>query len=385
MIENYRPTKAVIDLTAIKSNLTYFQEKSGDAEVIAVVKADAYGHGVLEIVKTVVANGVRMLAVATPDEALFLRNQGIDTELLVLGATPSQFIPIAQQQNISVTAISLDWLSMAARHIEQNLGALKIHLKVDTGMRRIGVQVDEVEEAFGFIAEHDFDFKGIFTHFATADEKDSPLFSQQVNVMNMILEKLDDPSVKVHISNSAAAIMHPDLACDAVRIGISLYGIAPSPYVGEEMDFELQPALSLETEMIHVKKLKAGEALSYGATYRAEKDEWIATIPIGYADGMLRGLQGQDVLVKGQRVPIVGRICMDQCMIRLSEKSSIGEKVQLIGRQGNQQILIDEWATKLDTIPYEIPCILTKRVPRVYLERAEFSDFSFQQSDKMLR
>ncbi|EGA88675.1 alanine racemase [Planococcus donghaensis MPA1U2] len=385
MVENYRPTKAVIDLTAIKSNLTYFQEKSGDAEVIAVVKADAYGHGVLEVVKTVVAHGVRMLAVATPDEALFLRNQGIDTELLVLGATSSQFIPIAQQHNIIVTAISLDWLSMAARHIEQNSDPLKIHLKVDTGMRRIGVQVDEVEEAFGFIADHDFDFKGIFTHFATADEKDSPLFSQQVNAMNTILDKLDDPSVKVHISNSAAAIMHPDLACDAVRIGISLYGIAPSPYVGEEMNFDLQPALSLETEMIHVKKLKAGETLSYGATYRAEKDEWIATIPIGYADGMLRGLQGQDVLVKGQRVPIIGRICMDQCMIRLSEKSSIGEKVQLIGRQGNQQILIDEWAAKLDTIPYEIPCILTKRVPRVYLEKAEFSDFSFQQSDKMLR
>lgn len=385
MTENYRPTKAVIDLTAIKSNLTYFQEKVGDAEVIAVVKADAYGHGVLEIAKMVIENGVRMLAVATPDEALFLRNHGINTELLVLGATPSQFIPIAQQHNIIVTAISLDWLSMAAMHVEQNLDALKIHLKVDTGMRRIGIQVNEIDEAFGFIADHDFNFKGIFTHFATADEKDSPLFAQQVSAMNTILDKLDDSSVMVHISNSAAAIMHPDLVCDAVRVGISLYGIAPSSYVGEEMDFELQPALSLETEMIHVKKIKAGEALSYGATYRAEQDEWIATIPIGYADGMLRGLQGQDVLVKGQRVPIVGRICMDQCMIRLSERSLIGEKVQLIGQQGQQRILIDEWADKLETIPYEIPCILTKRVPRVYVERAELIDFPFQQSDKMLR
>ncbi|ANU24307.1 alanine racemase [Planococcus donghaensis] len=385
MTENYRPTKAVINLTAIKNNLTYFQEKSGDAEVIAVVKADAYGHGVLEVVETVIENGVRMLAVATPDEALFLRKHGIDIELLVLGATPSQFIPIAQKHNITVTAISLDWLSMAAMHVEQELATLKIHLKVDTGMRRIGVQVDEVDEAFGFIADHDFDFKGIFTHFATADEKDSPLFNQQVNAMNTILDKLNNSTVMVHVSNSAAAIMHPNLVCDAVRIGISLYGIAPSPYVGEEMDFNLQPALSLETEMIHVKKLKAGEALSYGATYRAEQDEWIATIPIGYADGMLRGLQGQDVLVKGQRVPIVGRICMDQCMIRLAERLPIGEKVQLIGRQGDQQILIDEWAKKLDTIPYEIPCVLTKRVPRIYLRGAEFSDLSFQKSDKMLR
>ncbi|AIY04399.1 alanine racemase [Planococcus sp. PAMC 21323] len=385
MIENYRPTKAVINLTAIKNNLTYFQEKSGDAEVITVVKADAYGHGVLEIAKNVIENGVRMLAVATPDEALFLREQGIDAELLVLGATPARFIPIAQKHNITVTAISLEWLSMAAMNIEQGLDALKIHLKVDTGMRRIGIQVDEVDDAFRFIADHDFGFKGIFTHFATADEKDSSLFSQQVNAMNNIIDKLDDPSVMVHVSNSAVAIMQPDLVCDAVRVGISLYGIAPSPYVGKEMDFQLQPALSLETEMIHVKKVKAGESLSYGATYRADQDEWIATIPIGYADGMLRGLQGQDVLVRGQRVPIVGRICMDQCMIQLSEEMPVGEKVQLIGRQGQQQILIDEWADKLETIPYEIPCILTKRVPRVYVESAGFSDLSFQKSDKVLR
>ncbi|MBT2571735.1 alanine racemase [Planococcus sp. ISL-110] len=385
MTEQYRPTKAVIDLGAIKKNLTAFQERSGNAEVIAVVKADAYGHGVLEVAKTAIGNGVSMLAVATPDEALFLRNEGIETELLVMGATPSNFIPVAQQRNIIVTAVSLDWLSMAAVYLSPELHALKIHLKVDTGMRRIGIQLDEVDEAFGFIADHDFAFKGIFTHFATADEKDSSLFQEQVSAMNGVIDKLDDPSVMVHVSNSAAAIMHPELAWDAVRVGISLYGIAPSPYVGEEMPFALHPALSLETEIIHVKKVKAGEGLSYGATYRAEQDEWIATLPIGYADGMLRGLQGQDVLVKGQRVPVVGRICMDQCMIRLSEKLRVGEKVQLIGSQGGQRIFIDEWARRLETIPYEIPCILTKRVPRVYSDSTEVSDLPFQEPDTMLR
>ncbi|WP_298832384.1 alanine racemase [uncultured Planococcus sp.] len=385
MTEYYRPTKAVIDLGAIKKNLTAFQERSKGAEVIAVIKADAYGHGVLAVAKTAIENGVRLLAVATPDEALFLRKEGIDTELLVLGATPPNFIPFAQQHNIIVTAVSLDWLSMAAVQLAPDLDALKIHLKVDTGMRRIGIQLDEVDEAFGFIADHDFDFKGIFTHFATADEENSSLFSRQVGAMNSVIDKLDDPSVMVHVSNSAAAIMHPELACNAVRVGISLYGIAPSPYVGKEMSFELHPALSLETEIIHVKKVKAGEGLSYGATYHAEQDEWIATLPIGYADGMLRGLQGQEVLVRGQRVPVVGRICMDQCMIRLSEKLPVGEKVQLIGAQGGQRIFIDEWARRLETIPYEIPCILTKRVPRVYSDSTKVSDLPFQEPDTMLR
>ncbi|ALS79735.1 MULTISPECIES: alanine racemase [Planococcus] len=385
MTEQYRPTKAVISLEAIKKNLTVFQEKSGDAKVIAVVKADAYGHGVLAVAKAVIETGVDMLAVATPDEALFLRDQGIETELLVLGATPAKFIRVAQQRNIIVTAISLDWLSMAASHLEEKLEMLKIHLKVDTGMRRIGIQLDEVDQALGIIADHDFSFNGIFTHFATADEEDSSLFNQQVHAMNSVIKQLEDPSVMVHVSNSAAAIMHPELTSDAVRVGISLYGIAPSPYVGQEMEFHLYPALSLETEIVHVKKVKAGEALSYGATYRAARDEWVGTIPIGYADGMLRGLQGQDVLVNGQRTPIIGRICMDQCMIRLSKKVPVGEKVQLIGRQGEQQIFIDEWADRLETIPYEIPCILTKRVPRVYSESAEVSDLSFHKLDKMVR
>ncbi|TWT04131.1 alanine racemase [Planococcus sp. CPCC 101016] len=385
MTEYYRPTKAVIDLGAIKKNLAIFQKRSGDAEVIAVIKADAYGHGVLAVAKTAIENGVNMLAVATPDEALFLRDQGIETELLVMGATPPSFIPVAQQRDITVTAVSIDWLSMAAGQLMPESNTLKIHLKVDTGMRRIGIQVDEVNEAFGFIADHDFAFKGIFTHFATADEQQSSLFSQQVKAMNAVIDKLDDPSIMVHVSNSAAAIMHPELACDAVRVGISLYGIAPSPYVGEEMPIQLHPALSLETEIIHVKKIRTGEGVSYGATYRAEQDEWIATLPIGYADGMLRGLQGQDVLVRGQRVPVVGRICMDQCMIRLSEKMPVGEKVQLIGQQGEQRIFIDEWARRLETIPYEIPCILTKRVPRIYSDSTEVSDLPFQEPDTMLR
>ncbi|MGI2328895.1 alanine racemase [Planococcus sp. YIM B11945] len=366
MEDYYRPTKAVISLTAIEENLAAFKKRIGKSQVMAIVKADAYGHGIVEIARKAVGSGVNFLAVATPDEALVLTENKVKAEILVLGHAPGRFIPIAQRQGITLTAISLDWLAAATDHIQAGLPELKVHLKVDTGMRRVGIQPDEIEQALELMRKHRFSFEGIFTHFATADEEQNELFQSQVAAISQVVEQIGDPSVMVHVSNSAAAIMHPELAFDAVRIGISMYGIAPSSHVEEHLPFSLSPALSLETEIIHVKQVKAGEAISYGATYRCLQDEWIATLPIGYADGLLRGLQGQDVLVQGKRCPIVGRICMDQCMIRLPEKMQAGEKVQLIGRQGNEQIRIEEWAEKLNTIAYEISVNLTKRVPRLY-------------------
>ncbi|PSL28842.1 alanine racemase [Planomicrobium soli] len=366
MTQFYRPTKAVIDLNAIQQNLQMFKERSGKAEIIAVVKADAYGHGMMEVARKALENGVNWLAVATPDEALLLVEHEIEANILVMGHTPAAFIPVAQRHGISVAAISLDWLLAAGGATDSDLPPLKVHLKVDTGMRRVGVQAEEVSEALQLIKSRLFSFEGLFTHFATADEDRNELFQQQVKTMATVVREINDPSLMIHVSNSAAAIMHPDLAFDAVRIGISLYGIAPSSYVENNMPFTLAPALALETEIVHVKCVKAGEAISYGATYHCEQDEWIATLPIGYADGLLRGLQGQEVLVRGRRMPIVGRICMDQCMIRLPEKMPEGEKVQLIGRQDGAQIRIEEWAGKLETIAYEIPVNLTKRVPRTY-------------------
>ncbi|TWT24612.1 alanine racemase [Planomicrobium sp. CPCC 101110] len=366
MTEYYRPTKAVIDLNAIQKNLQAFKERSGKAKVIAVVKADAYGHGMVEVAEKALENGVEWLAVATPDEALALVERKIRANILVMGHTPAAFIPVAQRTGITVAAISLDWLLMAGRAIDPDLPRLKIHLKIDTGMRRVGVQAEEAGEALRMVRSRFFSLDGIFTHFATADEDQNDLFQRQVKTIASVVEEINDPALMVHVSNSAAASLHPELAFDAVRVGISLYGIAPSSYVENNMPFDLAPALGLETEIIHVKQVKAGETISYGATYRCEQDEWIATLPIGYADGMLRGLQGQEVLVRGARVPIVGRICMDQCMIRLPEKMPVGEKVQLIGRQAGAQIRIEEWAEKLGTIAYEIPVNLTKRVPRIY-------------------
>lgn len=382
-MEMYRPTKAVINLEAIRNNLAAFQKRAGDAKVIAVVKADGYGHGAEEIARTAIEHGVRMLAVATPDEALLLRRAGIEQELLVMGAVPAAFVPVAQRENIIVTALSLEWIETAEKSAVSGQ-PLRVHLKVDTGMGRLGIQPEEAQAAFAKLASEKFSFEGIFTHFAAADDEDPTLFEQQVKRMNGVLEQLPE-GVMVHVSNSAAALMHPSVACDAVRIGISLYGIAPSPYVGEHSPIALEPALGLETEIVHIKRVQPGATISYGATYRSEEEEWIATLPVGYADGMLRGLQGQEVLVRGERAPIVGRICMDQCMIRLKEQLPVGEPVQLIGRQGEEEVLIDEWAEKLGTIPYEIPCILTKRVPRVYVNGTKNAGSPFQSNDSMVR
>lgn len=382
-MEMYRPTKAVINLEAIRNNLSAFQKRAGGAEVIAVVKADGYGHGAEEVARTAVENGVRLLAVATPDEALLLRRGGIEQDILVMGAVPAAYVPVAQRENIIVTALSLEWIESAEKAAVSGQ-PLRVHLKVDTGMGRLGIQPEEAEAAFAKLASDVFSFDGIFTHFAAADDEDTSLFEQQAERMNGVLGQVPE-GVMVHVSNSAAALIHPSVACDAVRIGISLYGIAPSPYVGEHSPIALEPSLSLETEIVHIKKVQPGATISYGATYRSEGEEWIATLPVGYADGMLRGLQGQEVLVRGQRAPIVGRICMDQCMVRLKEQLPVGEPVQLIGRQGDGEILIDEWAEKLGTIPYEIPCILTKRVPRVYVNGTKNAGSPFQPNDSMVR
>jgi len=171
----------------------------------------------------------------------------------------------------------------------------------------------------------------------------------------------------VHASNTAASLVKDSyLQYDAVRYGISMYGLSPSSYVENILPFALKPAFSLESELVHVKQIKTGESVGYGATYVAPTDMWIGTIPIGYADGVIRKLGGQEVLIDGQRMPIVGRICMDQCMVALPKAYAIGEKVTLIGHQGQNRISMDEWAARLETINYEIPCIITARVPRIY-------------------
>ncbi|CAM5282574.1 Alanine racemase OS=Lysinibacillus sphaericus OX=1421 GN=LS41612_02595 PE=3 SV=1 [Lysinibacillus sphaericus] len=262
------------------------------------------------------------------------------------------------------------WVQQVATMVAGEENPLQLHIKVDSGMGRIGIRTEsELLALYHTIHSTDnVELDGIFTHFATADEEDTAYFDSQVALFEKLIAILPDKPRLVHASNTATALVKDNrLQYDAVRYGISMYGLAPSSYVEGILPFPLKPAFSLESELVHVKQLKAGDSVGYGATFIAQTDMWIGTIPVGYADGVIRKLAGQEVLIDGQRMPIVGRICMNQCMVALPKAYAIGKEVTLIGRQGQDEISIDEWATKLETINYEVPCIITARVPRIYI------------------
>ena len=367
---NYRPTKAIVDLKAIEHNIRSLRHYlQPHVQIIAVVKANAYGHGDVAVSRAAIEAGATMLAVATPDEAVHIREHFPEIDILVLGAAPPAFIPFASDNNISLTVFSQQWIEQACTFPISN--NIKVHLKIDSGMGRIGVTTkEELHTVYEAISNTPgFEVDGIFTHFATADEQDTLYFDNQVNKFNELLESLPVKPRLVHVANTATALVKdPSLQYDAVRYGISMYGLLPSSYVGEILPFPIKPAFSLQTELVHVKELKAGQSVGYGATYTAKEDCYVGTIPIGYADGMIRKLSGQDVLVNGERMPIIGRICMDQSMILLPRAYTVGEQVMLIGRQLDEEITMDDWATKLETINYEVPCVITARVPRFYNE-----------------
>ncbi|MEK4487432.1 alanine racemase [Psychrobacillus sp. FSL H8-0484] len=363
--KHYRPTFIEINLQAIESNLKHLKDTlPKHTNIIAVVKANAYGHGDIEVANAALQAGAIQLAVATPEEALHLRDAGITAEILVLGASPATFLQEAFERNITLTAYSLEWL-LATRHFNN---PLKLHIKIDSGMGRIGfTEAEELTKALDFIQKRNWlKVTGVFTHFSTADEEDQQYFMDQVTKFERLLDLFKEKPAVVHTSNSAAALLYPSQRWDAVRFGISMYGIAPSSWVNKQLPFPLEKALSLHTEVVHVKKVNKGTTIGYGAMYIADSDEWIATLPIGYADGLLRKLHTQSVLINGKRMPIVGKICMDQCMVRVDEKVNVGEKVVLLGNQMNEEISIEEWANTLDTIPYEICCTFSTRIPRIY-------------------
>lgn len=368
-IQHYRPTKAIIDLQAIRNNVQNLrQHLQEDVQIIAVVKANAYGHGDVEVARAALQAGATILAVATPEEAVHIRTHFPETGILVLGATPISFVKYASEHNIMLTVFATQWVEQA-KMVQGLTKPLLLHIKVDSGMGRIGVtNKEELLALYEAIqAAPNFVVDGIFTHFATADEEQTQYFEHQVAVFKELLNTLPNKPRLVHAANTATALIKDtSLQFDAVRYGISLYGLAPSGYVANILPFQIEQAFSLETEIVHVKQLKAGQSVGYGATFTATEDCYIGTLPIGYADGMIRKLGGQTVLVNGERCPIVGRICMDQCMILLPRAYNVGELVTLLGAQRNDFISIDEWATKCDTINYEVPCIVTSRVPRVY-------------------
>lgn len=357
-----RPVKAVIHLGRLDENIrTIKKHVVGKKSFFAVVKADAYGHGAVEIAKRAEQNGVDGFCVALLDEAITLRQAGITLPILVLGLTQVEWVQDSIDYNISLTVTSLDFLQQAQHWIKQ--GTLSVHVAVDTGMNRIGVKHEQAMMAIeNFMADSDkFHFEGVFTHFATADGEDDNRVHKQYERFEQLVNVLQKRPQFVHLANSAMTIWRQQYPSDIARIGIAMYGLNPSDFV-LPLPYELKPVLTLETEISHVHLLKQGEAVSYGAKYIAKKDEWIATLPLGYADGWRRDLAKQGVYVNGEKCDIVGVICMDQMMIRLSQPLPIGTKVELIGEHQSASDL----AVSVGTIGYEILCGLTDRIERVY-------------------
>lgn len=366
---NFRPTKAVINIDAIQHNVRALQAHlTTNPSIIAVVKANGYGHGDIEIAKAVIAAGVEMLAVATPNEAITLRQAGIESDILVLAPSPIQFATLAAKLRITVAVSSDQWLKEAIQQLDSEDPPLKIHMKIDGGMGRSGLREVETAQAIDAIVEKTdrIILDGAFMQFSNAADENRKRTEEQFSIFMNLVKALKKKPRLLHVNNSAGALLYPEYALDAVRIGISLYGISPSEYVKKHLPIPLKRAMSIETELSVVKKLSKGSTISYGGLYVTQEDEWIGTIPLGYADGLQRNLEGQEVLVGGERVPIVGAVCMDQCMIKLTKEMKVGESVMLIGKQGHDEITVEEWATRLNTIPYEIIVTISERIPRFY-------------------
>ncbi|MCL6585409.1 MAG: alanine racemase [Anoxybacillus sp.] len=365
----HRDTWAEVDLDAIFHNVASLRAfLPEETAIMAVVKANAYGHGDVQVAKTALEAGASHLAVAFLDEALALRQKGIHAPILVLGATRPEDIDLAAQQQISLTIFQQEWLEKAKQHHQSGL-PVSFHLKMDTGMGRLGVKEEgETKRIVAVMDDHPhFSLEGVYTHFATADEIDTDYFSFQYETFLRMLEWLPYRPKWVHCGNSATSLRFPAKVFNIVRFGIAMYGLSPSLAMKPYLPFTLKEAFSLHSRVVHVKRLLPGEKVSYGATYTAEQEEWVGTVPIGYADGWIRKLQNFRVLVNGKKVPIIGRICMDQLMIRLPSYVPIGTKVTLIGQQADEKITMDEVAQYLDTINYEIPCTISYRVPRIFL------------------
>ena len=372
---------AQIDLDAIAANYKLLcaelKKKSPQASPICVVKADAYGHGAPECVRTLLSLGADFFAVSDVSEALEVRRVSPTAKILILGYTEPSNAPLLIEKNIIQTLHSMPYaekLSLAIKE-SQELGELdadaklSLHIKLDTGMNRLGFSVcddsfdSSVEEILSLRKFEEFSLEGIFTHYACADMADDMMSDTQSRLFFCAHNALKNKGLdlKTHISNSAGTLKFGSRGCDYVRLGIVLYGLSPS---GDVRHFGLTPAMQLFSRISQVHTLKKGQSLSYGATYTAEKDMRVATISIGYADGLIRACSGGSVIVGGKKVKIIGRICMDQCIVDLGDtEASEGDIVTIYDKSGEN---IESLARAADTINYELICLLGRRVYRKY-------------------
>ena len=367
-----RPTIAEINLKAIRNNVRRLRERVQPAEVMAVVKADAYGHGAIPVAQTALAAGASQLAVALLEEGIELRRAQIAAPILVFGGFFEKQIDSFIENDLHFTLYDLRLAEIVSRRAQALGRVAQAHVKIDTGMGRVGLLPAEVIKVIPAMAKlPHLELIGLCTHFASSDSRDKTYAHRQLEQFNAIVQQLAQRDLRfkyLHAANSGAILDLPQSYFNLVRPGVIMYGYYPSDETSESIP--LEPAMSLRTEILHVKRVPAGTFISYNSTFQTRETTTIATLPIGYADGVPRRFSSNfEMLVRGRRCPLVGRVCMDQIMIDLGDMQNVqaGEEVVLLGKQGDEEISIYEWCRRLKTIPYEVTCGISKRVGRGYV------------------
>lgn len=369
-----RPAWAEINLGNLAFNIQQIRKITNpNTKIMAVVKADAYGHGIVETSQVLLENGADRLGVAILDEAVTLREQGFAVPVVILGYTPVNDFATLVAYELIQTIFEYEHAEILSREALKQNKRIPVHIKIDTGMGRLGFLPEEKSVA---IVEKIMQLPGIFvegiyTHLANADAADRGYTVEQLERFFWFLKRLDQKNISIpirHAANSAGVINFPEAHLDMVRPGILLYGLLPSNEVNNAPS--LRPVMSLKAQVASIKQMPAGSAIGYGCTHKLDKNSIIAVLPLGYADGYTRHFSNTGhALVSGKRVPLVGRVCMDQIMVDITHVSgvSIGDEAVLLGKQGDAEITADELAAQAGTINYEIVCMISHRVPRKYV------------------
>lgn len=357
VVTHYRDTYAIIRLDYLQENVETLYQKV-KKPMMAIIKANAYGHGYQEVANILKDNPhISMFGVATLKEAIDLRKLGIQQDILVLGAIPLEDLDMVIEYDISLALFSIAYMQ-EIKKLFHHKKPVKVHIKIDTGMNRIGLKSkEEYQDILEACSPDIFQLDGVFTHFATADdENQNDAYEAQLKKFYDIIE--GHQYKYIHCQNSASMMYHEEPKSHLARIGIAMYGIDPA---GNESQ-QLKQVMSLYTKVAMIKKIQKGERVGYGLTYTALEDEYIATLPIGYADGFIRANQGREVYINGKYYPIVGRVCMDQMMVKVDENVHLHDLVEIFG----EHMTLARMAKELHTIPYEITCLLSERVERIY-------------------
>ncbi|MCD6576593.1 MAG: alanine racemase [Anaerolineaceae bacterium] len=359
-----------IDLSTLRNNYRLLGEISG-SQVMPVIKANAYGHGLERVATALEDCGAEWFGVARIEEALMLRELGIKAKILVLGYTAPTRVSHAIKEKISLTVYDFSIAETYASQAQDLQETVNLHVKIDTGMGRLGIRAEEAAHFVQYVKDQkSLTLEGVFTHFACADEPEKDVTAKQIRQFEMILRELESENLLpevIHAANSAGTINFPETRFNLIRAGIALYGHPPSSQT--KLPDGIVSAISWKTRLISIKELPPGHGISYGHTYHTKSKERIGVIAVGYGDG-LRRRPGNFVLIHGKRVPIIGNVCMDQCMVILDgvPDASIGDEVVIIGKQGNEEISATDIANDWGTINYEVLCGLAARMPRHYLK-----------------